>query len=369
MKILVKTLKGLEDVLAEEIEKIGGKDIKVFRRAVEFEGGTEELYRANVELRTALRVLMVKKVFFAKNEDQLYKTMYNIPWESIMKLGDTFSIDCTSNSEIFRHSKYAALKTKDAIVDRYRDKFGKRPNVNIHTPTYRINLHINNERITLSLDSSGESLHLRGYRENTVDAPLNEVLAAGILMLTGWNGNSNLMDPMCGSGTLVIEATKIALGQPPQQRDREYGFMKWKSYDKKLMDQVVEKAFALKKREVPQILARDKSLRSVKVAQVNAQAAGVSQYLDIEKKDILKTEPMENMTVISNPPYDVRLKDSNINRFYQNILNHLLASLKESQIWIFTGNIEALEAVQQNADETVMLDNGGIPANLKLFRS
>lgn len=364
MKILAKTLGGLENVLADEIEAIGGTNILVLNRAVQYEGDRACLYRSNILLRTALRILVVKKEFTAKNEQMLYDFIKNIPWEGIMRMEDTFAIDASSSGEVFTHSKYIALKTKDAIADRFVDKFGKRPNVNIISPTYKLNIHIRDTRVTLSLDSSGGSLHMRGYRMNTVDAPINEVLAAGILLLSRWDGSTPLLDPMCGSGTFLIEAARIAENHPTQKYDRDYGFKKWKSYDKELYDQIYDEALAAKNEKKFDITGQDKSLRSVKVTQQNLVEAGLDDKVTVLKKDFFKTYPPKGVTVITNPPYDERLKEADIKKFYLSIGEKFYSDFKQADPWLFSANLEALDEVDLGINNQFDLMNGGLPAKL-----
>jgi len=368
MKILVKTLLGLEDVLAEEIASIGGENIKILNRAVQYEGDRACLYKSNIMLRTALRVLVVKKEFNVRNENQLYDFIKNIPWEGIMNLDDTFAIDATSSGETFTHSKYIALKSKDAIADRFVDKFGKRPNVNVLSPTYRLNIHIRGQRATLSLDSSAESLHMRGYRMNTVDAPMNEVLAAGILKLMKWDGSTPLMDPMCGSGTLLIEAASIASNMPPQRKNRAFGFKKWKSYDASLYNNVYDECLRNRNPQSYKIYGQDKSLRSVKVTQQNLIEAGLDDKISVIKKDFFKTHPPKNLTVVTNPPYDERLKESDIDRFYENIGEKFYSDFKGVTPWVFSANLDAMRTIRLKVDEEYELMNGGLPAKLVKFK-
>ena len=362
MKILAKTLEGLEQVLAEEIKALGGTEIKILKRAVQYVGDRTLLYKSNIMLRTALRIIVVKKEFVALNEQQLYRQMFDIPWESIMNLDDTFAIDSTSNSEVFTHSKYVALKSKDAIADRFTSKFGKRPSVNVHTPTYRLNIHIRGTKVTLSLDSSGESLHMRGYRMNTVDAPLNEVLAAGLILLSGWKGDTPFYDPMCGSGTFLIEAARIALNQPPQNKNRPFGFTKWKSFDRGLYNRIwddLENNIVAKELSIS---GSDKSLRCVKVTQQNLLEAKLDNKISVLKKDFFKLYPEKGITVIMNPPYDERLKETDINKFYKNIGLKLKKDFIKTNAWVFSGNLEALEYISLGISKEFNLMNGGLPA-------
>jgi len=362
VKILAKTLEGLEQVLADEIKALGGTEIKILKRAVQYEGDKTLLYKSNIMLRTALRLLVVKKEFVAKNEEELYRKMYDIPWESIMTLGNTFAIDTTTNSEVFTHSKYVALKSKDAIADRFNHKFGKRPSVNIHTPTYRLNIHIRDTKVTLSLDSSGESLHMRGYRMNTVDAPINEVLGAGLILLSGWDGNAPFIDPMCGSGTILIEAARIALNQPSQIKNRPFGFRKWRSFDHVLYDQIWKEVEAQILDKEIAISGSDKSLRCVKVTQQNLVEAKLDNKITVHKKDFFKLYPPKGVTVITNPPYDERLKEANINTFYKNIGIKLEKDFIQTNAWVFSGNLDAMEYISLGISKEYDMMNGGLPA-------
>ncbi len=364
MKLLAKTLEGLEDVLAKEIADVGGTEIKILKRAVQYEGDRECLYRSNIMLRTALRILVVKKTFNVRDDDHLYEQIKSIPWEGIMTLNDTFAIDATSSGEVFTHSKYIALKSKDAIADRFVEKFGKRPNVNVLEPTYRITIHIRDTRATLSLDSSAESLHMRGYRANTVDAPMNEALAAGILLLSRWSGDTPFMDPMCGSGTILIEAARLALNHPTQKKDRYFGFKRWKSYDKDLYEEIYQDQLNKRIDKKLEIYGQDKSLRSVKVTQQNLVEAGLDDIISVIKKDFFKTYPPKGVTVMLNPPYDTRLKEDDINKFYRNMGDKFHKDFIKADPWIFSGNLEALEEVDLGINNVFNLMNGGMPAKL-----
>ena len=285
MQLTATTLFGLEEVLANELKQLGATNIKPTKRAVEFEGDQKLLYRANFELRTAIRVLLPIKKFKARSEDQLYRNIRKINWAQYLHVDGTLAIDATTHSNFFKHSKYAALKSKDAIVDQFRKSFGRRPNINLDSPDLRINLHINQDLCTVSLDSSGDSLHKRGYRSEAVDAPLSEVLAAGIIQLTGWQCDCDFIDPMCGSGTNIIEAALYAYNIPSQLQRREFGFMKWKDYDKNLWQTVVEEGKARIRDDFPhRILGFDKDFKAVRVSQWNIIAAKIEGKVEAERK-------------------------------------------------------------------------------------
>ncbi len=242
MKLIAKTFHGLENILAQELENIGANNIKKVNRAVEFEGDKEILYKANLNLRTAIRVLHPILKFNAGSVDELYNNVKKFDWSSIMSLESTFAIDPVVFSTIFTHSKFASLKMKDAIVDQFREKTGKRPSVDINKPNIRLVIHISQNKVTISLDSSGDSLHKRGYRTGMYDAPLNEILAAGMVMLSGWDKKTPLIDPMCGSGTILMEAVMYAKNYPPGLNKDYFGFFGWKDFDAELWEKTKEEA-------------------------------------------------------------------------------------------------------------------------------
>lgn len=368
MQILAKTLQGLEEVLAEEIKSIGGQNIQILTRAVSYEGNKELLYKSNILLRTALRILEVKKEFTVHDEDHLYRVMFKIPWEGLMDVSDTFLIDCTTSGEIFTHSKYAGLRVKDAIADRFRKQFGKRPSVNILTPTYRINVHIRDKTATLSLDSSGESLHMRGYRVTSVDAPVNEVMAAGLVLLSGWDGQTDFLDPMCGGGTIPTEAAFIAYDIPPQKKDRAYGFKKWKNFNKPLFEDIIASCYdGMPDEPKINIIAADKSLRAVKVTEQNLREAGIHHLVKVIKQDFFRNPHDGVFTLLMNPPYDERLKVDNIDKFYKQIGDTLKQHYSGSTAYIYSGNIEALKNVGLRPEQKIVLKNAGIDSRMYKF--
>lgn len=366
MKLLAKTFEGLEEVLAAEIEALGGTNIKKLTRAVTFEGDKKLMYTANHMLRTAIKILEVRKEFYTYDEDDLYRKMYKFPWDQIISLKDTFAVDATTSGEVFTHSKYTALKTKDAIVDKIRSIKGARPNVNVATPAHRINVHIRDTTATVSFDTTGDSLHMRGYRITAVDAPLNEALAAGLVLLSGWDKKSTLIDPMCGSGTILIEADRIARNIPPQLVNRTYCFKKWKDFDEELWTEVVQEQ-QKKVIEGPPILGFDKNLRAVKVSQQNIDEARCTDSISVEKRDFFRGEGHENVTVITNPPYDMRLREHDIEKYYKSIGDKLKQEYTNSEAWIFSGNVEALKSVGLKPSRRIHLMNGGIEAKFYKF--
>ncbi len=363
MKIIVKTLHGLEEVLAQEIRDLGGADVQLLKRAVSFEGDKRLLYRANLELHTALRVLVHMKDFIAKTPEELYKKIRRIEWLDYLDVDQTFAIDATATSGIFRHSKYAALKVKDAVADYFRQKTGRRPDVNVDYPHLRINLHINEDKCSLSLDSSGDSLHKRGYRANTLEAPLNEVLAAGMILLSGWRGDSTFVDPMCGSGTLLIEAALIANNIPPQLHRKEtFGFTRWNNYDAKLWADVIEQAKANIHPQQCEIVGFDKDRRAVRITEQNIFSAYLdSSHIKVARSAFEKLEPPPPPGVIlMNPPYDERLEQQEIDEFYKMIGDVLKQQFAGYEAWIISSNMEAMKFIGLRPSRRITLYNGAL---------
>ena len=363
MKIIAKTLENLEHVLATELEAIGAEDIQILKRAVTYQGDLSILYKSNLLLRTCLRVLVFIKEFPVKNEADLYAEIKDMPWEDYLGVDDTFAIDSIVNSDQFRHANYIALKAKDAIADRFRDKYGKRPSVDVKSPDLKINVHIRQNIVTISLDSSGSSLHMRGYRKNHVDAPLNEVLAAGLILLSGWDKKSPLIDPMCGSGTILCEAAMIASNRPPQKINRNFTFMKWKNFNSELYEQVCNDAVnGIIHSNLPPISGEDKIKSAVQAAMVNITEAGLSDLITVEQNDFFYHDGAQNTTLIFNPPYDARLKEDDVTDFYKHIGDKLKMSFKNCTAWIISGHLDALKHVGLRPSSKKALLNGEIPS-------
>ena len=358
-EILVKTFDGLESVLAAEIEKIGGSQIKIGKRFVSFYGNLKLVYRANLELRTALRVLLPFTGFKAKHPNELYKKVYRIEWEKYFSVNDTFAIDPVVHSNFFTHSKFAALKTKDAIVDRFRSKFGKRPSVDTQNPTIRLGLHISGNDCTLLFDSSGESMHKRGYRLEKTEAPLNEVLAAGMILLSGWDGKSSFIDAMCGSGTLPIEAALIAGNIAPGLLHKHFGFMKWNNFDRTLWQKLVNDA---KDRIIipeGKIIGSDISSRAIQIAKSNSNRAKLKDEIQFNICDFKSLKhKYEKGTMILNPPYGERLKQNNITDFYKMIGDKLKNDFSGFDVWVFSSNKEAMKNIGLRTSKKLTLFNG-----------
>ena len=368
MKLLAKTLYGLEGILEKELENLGAKNIVLLKRAVQFEGDQELLYRANLELRTALRILVPFAEFQSRHPDSLYRRIGKMDWSAFMSIDDTFAIDAVVHSDLFRHSKFTALRVKDAIVDQFRKKTGRRPNVDVRNPSVRISLHISHNNCTLSLDSSGDSLHKRGYRTEALEAPINEVLAAGMILLSGWQGDSNFIDPMCGSGTILVEAAYFAYNIAPQLYRREFGFMKWKDFDKNLWKKVVEQAVAKQRPFKHQILGFDKDHRAVRLSGQTLRAARLEDKVMISRSKFQDlTPPPEAGIVMMNPPYDERLAETNIIALYKMIGDRLKQAFPGFEAWIISSNQDALKRVGLKPSKKLTLFNGSLECRFQKF--
>ncbi len=369
MKIHVKTLARLEEVLAREIEEIGGQDIEIGKRIVSFEGSMKQVYRANYELRTAIRVLIPIQSFKARDERELYKNVGKIDWSEYMEVNQTFAIDSVvNNTPAFNHTKYAAFKAKDAIVDQFRDKFGRRPNVSVDQPDLRLNLHISNGQASIAVDSSGDSLHKRNYRTQTGPAPINEVLAAGLVMLSGWQGDTLFLDPMCGTGTILIEAASYAWNIPPQLHRKEFGFMKWPNFDRRLWKEIVEKANNKIKREGPIIMGSDKDFKSIRIAEEHIEAAGMEDKIQVQRKKFEKLVPPEGPGIlIMNPPYDERLGIKDIGALYKMIGDQLKQNFAGYEAWIISSNMQAFKQVGLRPSKKIKLYNGPLECKYQRY--
>jgi len=366
---IAKTFAGLEPVLADEIRALGGAAVREIKRGVSFEGDERLLYRANYELRTALRILVPIYSFPAYNERNLYNAVREVDWSEFMRVSDTLAVDATVRSEVFRHSQYAALLTKDAIVDQFRDNTLRRPDVNTVAPTLRVNLHIQGTHCDLSLDATDDSLHRRGYRRDTVEAPLNEVLAAGMVLLSGWRGQADFVDPMCGSGTLPIEAAMIALNLPPQHKRATFGFHRWPHFQQKLWQSVKKEADdrAAQKLDI-QILASDKDLRARNATAVNLLSSGLENVVKVDRMPFEKCAPPSGSgTLITNPPYDERLKVEDLAEFYGSIGDHLKQIWAGWDAWLISSNRNALKQVGLRPSRRITLFNGALECSFQKF--
>jgi putative N6-adenine-specific DNA methylase len=367
-QLIAKTLAGLEPVLADELRALGATGIRELKRAVAFDGDIRMLYRANYELRTALRILMPIHSFPAYNERTYYEAVREVDWTEYMRVDDTLAVDAIAVGEVFRHSKYVGLMTKDAIVDQFRDQYGRRPNVNTVAPTLRVNVHVQGTHCDISLDASGDSLHRRNYRRDTVEAPLNEVLAAGMILLSGWNGKGPFVDPMCGSGTLPIEAAMIATQTPPQQKRESFGFFKWPDFNRKVWETVKKEADARVRPFEFQILASDKDPRARNATSINVMSAGLEHTVQVEKMAFEKLAPPEGPgTLVANPPYDERLKMEDIAEFYKSIGDRLKQEWSGWDAWLISSNREALKHVGLRPSKKITLFNGALECSFQKF--
>ena len=367
-KIIAKTFQGLEEVLAKEVTELGADNIEIGNRMVSFTGDQEMLYRANFCLRTAVRVLKPIKEFTATDADEVYDVVKSMEWDEIMDVKNTFLIDSVVFSDNFRHSKFVAYRVKDAIADYFREKYDDRPNVSISNPDFRINVHISEHLVSISLDSSGESLHKRGYRTGTVAAPLNEVLAAGLIMMTGWDGECDLIDPFCGSGTILIEAALIAQNIYPGVFREEFGFERWKDFDEDLLERIYnddsnEREFNHK------IYGYDINRSAVATAIDNVRSAGVSKIVEVNQRDFYDFEEPENPALmITNPPYGERITTDNIIDLYKTIGNRLKQHFAGNDAWIISSNTECFTAIGFRPSTKIALYNGSIPCEFRKYQ-
>ena len=371
-KYIAKTSFGLEDILAKELNDVGATDVVKYKRAVEFKGDLEILYKANLSLRTSLRILKPIHHFRATNADQLYAQTKNFNWNSLISPNDTIAIDGVVNSDYFTHSKYAALKVKDAIVDQIRDAKGKRPNIDIKNPTFRFNVHIERNECSILIDSSGDSLHKRGYRVHGGTAPLNEVLAAGMIYLSEWDLDSNFVDPMCGSGTIIIEALLMAKNIAPNINRERFGFMDWKDYDGKLFKKIKTDLISNQREFKHSVIANDLSENAITNAKNNAKAAFIYDDIDFVIGDFKNLEHnLEDGFIITNPPYDERIKQSNVVEFYKEFGDTLKNNFIGFDAWVLSSNKEALKYLGLRTSRRLMLYNGALECkfhNYKMYK-
>ena len=346
-KMVAKTLFGFEDILAKELTQLGAMEVKKGVRSVSFVGDKGFMYKANLGVRTAIKILKPIQSFRVANENDLYYNVKNIKWENYLKPTDTLAVDATVNHSIFTHSQYTALKTKDAIVDRFRDRNDTRPNIDLRFPDLKVNVHIDRQRCTISLDTSGESLHKRGYKTATNIAPINEVLAAGLIMMSGWDGQTDFIDPMCGSGTILAEAAMIACNIPPNLMRKEFAFERWQDWDVDLFEKV-EASLLKKTRDFyHKIIGYDKSPSAIRKAKENIKNAHLDEFVYIEHEDFFKTQKLvtNKLHMVFNPPYGERLENLNTEKFYGNIGATLKHGYPNTNAWLITSNLEALKFI------------------------
>ena len=342
--MLAKTMFGLEEILAKELTMLGAQNVKILNRAVSFKGDKGFMYKANLNLRTALRILKPIKHFQAYNEQDLYKNIFSIEWYKILRLENTFMTSATTKSEDFQHSKYASLLMKDAIVDKFRKKYNSRPNVDTKNPDISIHLHISKNTCSVFLDSSGSSLHKRGYKQKNVLAPINEVLAAGLILKSKWNKKDNFHDPMCGSGTILIEAALIAYNIPPNIFRKNFSFEKWIDFDEKLWEKIKDKSLDKEVEYSGIISGSDNCTKSLEICEHNIQNSLLDDKIKIKKSDFFKEKIKQNTFVIFNPPYGERIKIKD-KEFYNNIGTTLKHNYLNSEIWIISADVENMKYI------------------------
>ena len=366
-EMIAKTFQGLEEILAEELTTLGANDIQIGRRMVSFTGDKRMMYKANFCLRTAIRILKPIKNFTAKDADEVYNQIQAIPWEEYLDVNKTFAIDAVVFSEEFRHSKFVSYKVKDAIVDYFRKKTGKRPSVRINNPDVLLNIHIAQTTCTLSLDSSGESLHRRGYRQEQVDAPLNEVLAAGMLLMTGWRGECDLIDPMCGSGTIPIEAALIARNIAPGVFRKGFAFEKWVDFDSEMFDEIYnddsqEREFTHK------IYGYENNPKANEIATHNIKAAGVSKDVTLKLQPFQQFEqPQEKSIIVMNPPYGERISTNDLLGLYQMIGERLKHAFVGNEAWVLSYREECFDQIGLKPSKKVPLFNGALECEFRKY--
>ncbi len=364
-KMLAKTLFGFEEILAQELRNLGASNITTGVRNVSFDGDTGFLYKANLNLRTAIKIIKPIHQFRVRNESDLYKKIYEMDWTQYLSVSSTFSVDTTLVSDLFTHSLYVSQKVKDAIVDKFRDQTGDRPSVDVKFPDMKFNIHIQNNECTLSLDSSGRSLHHRGYRTATNIAPINEVLAAGILLLSGWDGRSHFLDPMCGSGTFLIEAAMIACNIPANINRKGFAFEKWPDFDQELFDKIVEVSLAKTRDFHFSITGYDKAPSAVRKSIDNIENANLTDYIKVEQRSFFEAQKTVSgpLHIVFNPPYGERL-DIDMESFYKNIGDTLKQGFPGTNAWLITSNIDALKKVGLKTSRKIKLFNAHLESRL-----
>jgi len=363
-KIVVTTLFGLEEILAAEIRGIGGRDVLVLNRAVQCTGDIGFIYKCNFLLRTAIRVLRPLKSIKFRDDESYYKALNKIDWPSIFEADKSFSFHISGESVMFRNTHYAALKAKDAVVDRFREDVGTRPNIELEKPEISIAIHLNQHQGEVYLDSSGDSLHRRGYRDSAGLAPLSEVLAAGIVQLTGWNGGKTFFDPMCGSGTFLVEAAMLASKLPAGVFRNDFCFSHWKDYDAELFALIREGSINRAIEYSGKIMGRDNNLEALDAAKSNIAKAMLDDLISVQNGDFLSEDaPAETGILLMNPPYNKKIQSNNA-ELYRNIGTKLKHSYMGWEAYIITADIEAIKHIGLKPTWKKKLFNGPLEAIL-----
>ncbi|SDE39558.1 THUMP domain-containing class I SAM-dependent RNA methyltransferase [Riemerella columbipharyngis] len=358
LKINIKTFFGFESILSEEVKKLGGREVTVLNRAVSCKGDLGFLYKINYALRTAVKIHVLISEFRAYNEQKFYEKLVKFPWDEYLTLSQTFGIDATVHSEKFTHSHFMVLKMKDAIVDYFQKKYRRRPDVEPHNPDIKFHLHINRDKVAVSLDSSGEPLFKRGYRQEQGKAPINEVLASGMLHLAGWDGKGNFLDPMCGSGTLLIEAAMMAMELPAQIFRKNFGFQNWKNYDEDLFLKIKEFRINRIKEFSGKIVGYDIDPLMLSIAKRNIEAAELEEVITLEKQNFFDSKKeLFPLLVVFNPPYDERIS-INDDDFYKKIGDTFKNNYPNTLAWLITSDLEAAKKIGLHPSRKIKLYNG-----------
>jgi len=363
--MIAKTFFGFEEILAQELRTLGAQNIKLGTRMVSFAGDKGFMYKANLALRTALKILKPIHTFKVFNEQSLYTGIQQIDWSTYFNSNQTFVIDSTVYSDNFKHSQFVSQKAKDAIVDQFREKTGQRPSIDKDFPDVRINIHIDRDQCSVALDSSGASLHHRGYRTATNIAPINEVLAAGMLLLSGWDGKGDFLDPMCGSGTLLIEAAMIACNIPANINRKEFAFEKWSDWDNDLFDTIIDSLMSKTREFHYTIQGYDKAPSAIEKAKSNIANASLEDYITVSKINFFESEKETQgpLHMVFNPPYGERL-DIEMENFYKQIGDTLKQNYPNTNAWFITSNLEALKFVGLKPSRKIKLFNASLESKL-----
>ena len=368
-KMIAKTFYGFEEILSKELLKLGAQNIEKGSRSVSFYGDKGFMYKANLSLRTAIKILKPIKSFKFKDQDDFYNKIYKVDWEKYLDKDGSFLVSSiVFHSNLFNHSKYVSLKVKDAVVDRFRDLFKCRPNIDLIQPDLKINIHVNNNTCNVSLDSSGESLHKRGYKAFGTIAPINEVLAAGIILMSDWKADSDFLDPMCGGGTILIEAAMIACNIAPNLNRKEFAFEKWKDWDEELFELIEKSVIKKAVKFHHKIYGYDISGLAIKKAKENIKNAELEINIIVEKRDFFTTKKKNenNLHVLFNPPYNKRIS-YDIKDMYTNIGNTLKNNYSDSNVWLITSNIEAIKNIELHPSKKIKLFIANLESRLVNF--
>ena len=366
-ELIAKTFMGLENVLAQELTQIGANNVQIGRRMVPFTGNKELMYRANFQLHTAIRILKPIRHFKAHSAEDVYEEVQKLDWSKYIGEGKTFSVDSVVYSDEFRNSRFVTYKVKDAIVDQFRERTGNRPNISVANPDIKLSIHIAEDDATLCLDSSGESLHRRGYRQESVEAPLNEVLAAGMILMTGWKGETDFIDPMCGSGTLLVEAALIARNISPGVFRKEFAFEKWPDFDQELFDHIYnddsqEREFNHK------IYGYDIDMKAVNTANFNVRAAGLTQIIEVKQADFKDfKKPANKSIIVTNPPYGERISTPNLLGTYKMIGERLKHEFGGNEAWVLSYKEECFESIGLKPSIKIPLYNGSLECEFRKY--